>query len=37
MDDAVDAIQQSFPTATFPVLTSPQGNALQAAQQALGE
>ena len=37
MDDAVDAIQQAFPTATFPVLTSPQGNALQTAQQALGE
>ena len=37
MDDAVDAIQRAFPTATFPVLTSPQGNALHAAQQALGE
>ena len=35
-DDAVDAIQQAFPTANFPVLTTPQGNALQTAQYALG-
>ena len=36
-DDAVDAIQQAFPTADIPLLSSPQGNALQAAQYALGE